>query len=69
MLLKIAEVFQTDVTVLIFGTSDMAERRKDVRRLAAAGAVLMVLVLFYLFSVPRARSQQISLSFSGRQFF
>lgn len=36
MLLKIAEVFQTDVTVLIFGTSDMAERRKDVRRLAAA---------------------------------
>lgn len=61
MLLKIAEVFQTDVTVLIFGTSDMAERRKDVRRLAAAGAVLMVLVLFYLFAVPRARSLQMSL--------
>ena len=68
MLLKIAEVFQTDVTVLIFGTSDMAERRKDVRRLAAAGAVLMVLVLFYLFAVPRARSLQMSLYISSPLF-
>lgn len=50
MLLKIAEVFQTDVTVLIFGTSDMAERRKDVRKLAAAGAFLAVLVLFYRYT-------------------
>ena len=31
MLLKIAEIFQTDVTVLIFGTSDMSERKKDIR--------------------------------------
>ena len=47
MLLKIAEIFQTDVTVLIFGTSDMSERKKDIRRLIPAVIALAVLVLLY----------------------
>ena len=47
MLLKIAEIFQTDVTVLIFGTSDMSERKKDIRCLIPAVIALAVLVLLY----------------------
>lgn len=50
MLLKIAEIFHTDVTILIFGTPDTAERKKDIRRLIAAGLALFVLVLFYRYA-------------------
>lgn len=42
-LLKIAEVLETDVDGLIFGPPDLAGRRKDIRRLGAAGCVLALL--------------------------
>ena len=55
MLLKIAEVLDADVNVLIFGAPDPSGRSRDIRRLITAGAFLTAAAVLYLRLVPWAR--------------
>ena len=65
MLLKIAEVLEADVNVLIFGAPDTSGRSRDIRRLITAGAVLAVLAVLYLRLAPWARELMMTVYISS----
>lgn len=50
MLLKITEVLQTDINILIYGPPEISNRERDIRRLIPAGVILIVLTAFCIFT-------------------